>query len=69
MRFFMKICNRLESIILKQAQSEVSQRELIEDVLAEESVPDVDSIKAHIRVLISQGKLAYLDNLNLKMVS
>lgn len=65
----MKICNRLESIILKQAQSEVSQRELIEDVLAEESVPDVDSIKAHIRVLISQGKLAYLDNLNLKMVS
>ncbi|MAF32285.1 MAG: hypothetical protein CMF60_08785 [Magnetococcales bacterium] len=65
----MKICNRLESLILKQAQSEVSQRELIEDVLAEESVPDVDSIKAHIRVLISQGKLAYLDNLNLKMVS
>lgn len=65
----MKICNRLESLILKQAQSEVSQRELIEDVLAQESVPDVDSIKAHIRVLISQGKLAYLDNLNLKMVS
>ncbi|MEC8067956.1 MAG: hypothetical protein VX154_08890 [Pseudomonadota bacterium] len=65
----MKICNRLESLILKQAQSEVSQRELIEGVLAEESVPDVDSIKAHIRVLISQGKLAYLDNLNLKMVS
>ena len=65
----MKICNRLESLILKQAQSEVSQRELIEDVLAEELVPDVDSIKAHIRVLISQGKLAYLDNLNLKMVS